>query len=245
MKLPPTRQFLFAISAVILLISCHKQVTPPTTQPIRVNRVLDRDDTTYYIYDSRWRLIEYYHRSNGAGSTKKYYYTDSTVTINNFDDKIKFLGVTVYRLNALGLAISMTDTATSTHHTYTYNSEKQVTRLQIQHSQDGINYSSDDYYYFNHNGDLDSSSVLSNITGIRSVTYYPQYDLTKINTLDNEYTGQSFLGATSRHPVQQINGQDGTTLFTFAYTYDPKGRIATQEVKIGDAVFFSPAFTYY
>ncbi|MEP6948259.1 MAG: hypothetical protein ABI863_03245, partial [Ginsengibacter sp.] len=92
---------------------------------------------------------------------------------------------------------------------------------------------------------LDSSTVLASSTGVTTATYYPQYDITNTTTLGNENFGLSFLGSYGKHPLKQTTTRDGTTLFTYTYTYDSRERIATQVTSIGGVVYTSYSFTYY
>jgi hypothetical protein len=139
----------------------------------------------------------------------------------------------------------MTDPASFTSHTYTYNSNNQVIRLEILRTPPGNTYHWDNKYYYNSNGDLDSSTVLASSTGITVATYYPEYDLNNTTTLDNENLGLSFLGSTNKHPLKKTTTRDGITLYTYNYAYDSRGRVAKQDISIGGVAYISYSFTYY
>lgn len=238
--------FLLAALATSLLTSCHKHNDGPSTPPApRVKSMHDDRGATTYTYDEKWRLIKYDAHSDADNSIKEYTYTDKTVTVKNYDGSGKYLGTAVYQLNAQGLAISLIDESNVLAATYTYNSNNQISRLQLQRTTAGNPYSWDIKYFYNSSGDLDSSTTWASATNLITVSYYPQYDLTHPTTLGNENLGLSFLGSSSKHPLKQTTAQDRTVLFTYIYTYDPKGRIATQETSIGGVGYISSSIAYY
>ena len=249
MQLLRKKTILFAGLIVSLLISCKKYENPPVfPQAVpRVKSVRYDDDSINYTYDDRGRLIKYDYHSSADSILKDYVYTDTTVTVTEKDytPNGNFQDQSVYHLNARGLAISMTDPGNSTINTYTYDSDNNLLRLEVLRTPPGATYRWDNKFYYNTRGDMDSSTVFANSTGLTTVTHYPEYDLTHTATTGNENTGLSFLGSAGKHPLKKTTAGDGTTLYTYTYTYDSLGRIATQDVSIGGALLVSYSFTYF
>jgi hypothetical protein len=236
---------LLAVLAGSLFTSCKKNDPPPALLLPRVKAAIEKDGSINYTYDDKWRLAKYDSRSKVDTNVKEYTYTDSTVKVRNYYGNNVYSGTIIYHLNARGLAETMVDTSVSLFNTFTYNSNNQVLTLHVSRTTRGILYEWDYKYFYNSNGDLDSSTAFVKNTGVTTRTYYPKYDLSHTTTIGNENIGLSFIGASSKHPPLQITMTGGAVLSNYGYTYDASGKVATQNINVGDVPYLSYTFTYY
>jgi hypothetical protein len=181
--------------------------------------VFNNRDTTRYFYDNSNRILKISTVSPGVIVENKFIYTDSSVFEVRFAVSGAFLNH-IFKLNGSGLvsySAPVSNRPATT--TYWYNTDKQILKT-VSIDVNGIDSLVALYYYSNKN--LDSVRSTINNHFLNKVQY--EYYAGKMNIIDNENTGQPYLGAGNINPVKKMT--DLQSEINFKYEYDERNRIS-------------------
>ena len=210
-KILYTSSTLVLIGALLVMGGCKK--TPVVTGFIASQTETNSPNggtptttVTTNTFDSQNRLVEQQATSTTPVTLA---YSNGQVTVTQGSN------ITIYTLNSAGYATSDNNGYTYVYDNNGYNTTASSHAAGATTSVNTIS-----------NGDLQSSAQTTN--GATTT-----YSYTYLTTVDYRSNGVAFLGKNSTHLVNTLTvsaGTNNTTVYTFSYTFDSKGRVQTQSL---------------
>jgi len=246
------KAFYVLLVIAVSYTSCKKEEDNTPTYPPASEAVLNsvsQSPSGYsesYSYDGEGRITTI---QRASGSRTDITYASDTVTETTFTDSGTIASRKVVFLNSSGLAVNSFTGDTSgnilSYSTYTYDAdnfkigERTTDNLNNEFAQQTWSISDKNVYYYT---STDAATTQNNLT----IAY--SYSFEKESTTGNQNKGMKYYGNSSVNVMKTLNKQSsvtGNVYYSFQYTYDDSGRVATQTAyNHQNEVVYTNTYTY-